>query len=56
MRTVYDFYSLNSAVRADESEIMVEGKAFEDMSNFLTKMVDYLKKALIYGHTSRISS
>ena len=23
---------------------------------FLTKMVDYLKKALIYGHTSRISS
>ncbi len=24
--------------------------------NFLNKMVDYLKKALIYGHTSRISS
>ena len=24
--------------------------------NFLRKMVDYLKKALIYGHTSRISS
>jgi hypothetical protein len=23
---------------------------------FLYKMVDYLKKALIYGHTSRISS
>lgn len=23
---------------------------------FLDKMVDYLKKALIYGHTSRISS
>lgn len=26
------------------------------MSNFHCKMVDYLKKALIYGHTSRISS
>ena len=24
--------------------------------NFYLKMVDYLKKALIYGHTSRISS
>ncbi len=24
--------------------------------HFYTKMVDYLKKALIYGHTSRISS
>lgn len=24
--------------------------------NFSYKMVDYLKKALIYGHTSRISS
>ena len=23
---------------------------------FMFKMVDYLKKALIYGHTSRISS
>ena len=23
---------------------------------FYNKMVDYLKKALIYGHTSRISS
>ena len=23
---------------------------------FYTKMVDYLKKALIYGHTSRISN
>ncbi len=23
---------------------------------FTNKMVDYLKKALIYGHTSRISS
>ena len=26
------------------------------LSNFISKMVDYLKKALIYGHTSRISS
>ncbi len=25
-------------------------------NNFYYKMVDYLKKALIYGHTSRISS
>ena len=25
-------------------------------SNYYIKMVDYLKKALIYGHTSRISS
>lgn len=24
--------------------------------NFIVKMVDYLKKALIYGHTSRISN
>ena len=24
--------------------------------NFMNKMVDYLKKALIYGHTRRISS
>ncbi len=24
--------------------------------DFIQKMVDYLKKALIYGHTSRISS
>lgn len=24
--------------------------------NIIYKMVDYLKKALIYGHTSRISS
>ena len=24
--------------------------------NYLMKMVDYLKKALIYGHTSRIST
>lgn len=30
--------------------------AFEDMQHFFIKMVDYLKKALIYGHTSRISS
>jgi len=27
-----------------------------DFDNFHFKMVDYLKKALIYGHTSRISS
>ena len=26
------------------------------MQNYYKKMVDYLKKALIYGHTSRISS
>ena len=26
------------------------------MLTFTNKMVDYLKKALIYGHTSRISS
>lgn len=25
-------------------------------TDFILKMVDYLKKALIYGHTSRISS
>ena len=25
-------------------------------ATFIYKMVDYLKKALIYGHTSRISS
>ena len=28
----------------------------EDFDLFYLKMVDYLKKALIYGHTSRISS
>lgn len=28
----------------------------ENIIHFLNKMVDYLKKALIYGHTSRISS
>ena len=28
----------------------------ENLIKFCTKMVDYLKKALIYGHTSRISS
>ena len=27
-----------------------------DSHKYLFKMVDYLKKALIYGHTSRISS
>lgn len=37
MKTVYDFYSLNSAVRADETEIKVEGKALEDMTAFLAK-------------------
>ena len=31
-------------------------KMFNPIDNFLYKMVDYLKKALIYGHTSRISS
>ena len=28
----------------------------KEFQTFYTKMVDYLKKALIYGHTSRISS
>ena len=28
----------------------------KNTGNILMKMVDYLKKALIYGHTSRISS
>ena len=28
----------------------------KEMQHFCEKMVDYLKKALIYGHTSRISS
>ena len=28
----------------------------DERSSFYEKMVDYLKKALIYGHTSRISS
>ena len=51
MRTVYDFYSLNSAVRADESEIKVEGKAFEDMSYFLTKSRNVLAKPL-KGYTT----
>ncbi len=27
-----------------------------EILSFFPKMVDYLKKALIYGHTSRISS
>ena len=27
-----------------------------ELKSFHNKMVDYLKKALIYGHTSRISS
>ena len=27
-----------------------------EFNNYSLKMVDYLKKALIYGHTSRISS
>ena len=26
------------------------------ITNIIEKMVDYLKKALIYGHTRRISS
>lgn len=29
---------------------------FQETRDFFDKMVDYLKKALIYGHTSRISS
>ena len=30
--------------------------ANEEHEKFYFKMVDYLKKAFIYGHTSRISS
>ena len=32
------------------------GTYTDSVYNYLCKMVDYLKKALIYGHTSRISS
>ena len=28
----------------------------DEVKDIIVKMVDYLKKALIYGHTSRISS
>lgn len=34
----------------------IVNKDSEKLFDFYHKMVDYLKKALIYGHTSRISS
>lgn len=46
------FFSDNRAVNyefEDDRQVKINGE-------FLYKMVDYLKKALIYGHTSRISS
>lgn len=45
-RTIIDNW--NSRV-SDNDDVYILG-------DFLDKMVDYLKKALIYGHTSRISS
>jgi len=36
--------------------IFITTTNINNLSNFYKKMVDYLKKALIYGHTSRISS
>ena len=34
----------------------VNYKMFQPQIKYYDKMVDYLKKALIYGHTRRISS
>ena len=39
-----------------ELENVLGSTHVRDFDTFLFKMVDYLKKALIYGHTSRISS
>ena len=41
-----------------QPEYLLPGPHFRkrQSQNFFIKMVDYLKKALIYGHTSRISS
>ena len=45
----------NNEVSIPCNEILPENS--DDSSEyFIFKMVDYLKKALIYGHTSRISS
>ena len=54
----YDFYK-NSEVKQEIINELAE-EIFKDNVDidevFKVKMVDYLKKALIYGHTSRISS
>ena len=38
------------------ANLLTVASHFGYRTSFLQKMVDYLKKALIYGHTSRISS
>ncbi len=46
-----------SNIIADEwSEPVKFYNSYGNSAVFKPKMVDYLKKALIYGHTSRISS
>ena len=42
------------AIKWDDVDL--SNKTITINKTFSTKMVDYLKKALIYGHTSRISS
>ena len=45
-----------SFIADNVKEIGFDGYILANGANIQYKMVDYLKKALIYGHTSRISS
>ena len=51
--------SIRKTMYVKENSFRKLDDPFNDVAKkyvFLIKMVDYLKKALIYGHTSRISS
>lgn len=51
--------SIRKTMYVKENSFRKLDDPFNDVAKkyvFFNKMVDYLKKALIYGHTSRISS
>ena len=50
------YIRINMATQNTELVKLEEGMKYMTCEHFNRKMVDYLKKALIYGHTSRISS
>ncbi len=59
--TELDMYMLNDFFRVWDMPGLGDGVEIDQIHkkkiiDLLYKMVDYLKKALIYGHTSRISS
>ena len=53
---VKEIAAKNPRLFALESDNRADDEMIKDVERYYEKMVDYLKKALIYGHTSRISS